>query len=91
MQLDFAPFDPVDQIAKLTRLLTYGEMIELATELWDAAENAEITSRTLPTILHRWAKKHANRPETSAPTGMALMRLDAELPADTVLPTDQPD
>ncbi len=45
------------QIAKLAELicrLTYGEMIELASGLQEAA-GAEITERTLPIVLHRWA------------------------------------
>lgn len=90
MQIDFIPFDPVDQIAQLTRSLTYGEMIELAAELWKATGDTEITAKTLPAILHRWASEHAKRPETFAPTGTALIPLDAELPAEIVPPTDQP-
>ena len=76
MQIEFMPFDPVDQIAQLTRSLTYGEMIELAAELWKAAGDTEITAKTLPAILHRWANEHAKRQETFAPTGTALVRLD---------------
>jgi hypothetical protein len=74
--MHFAPFDPIDQIADLTRTLTYGEMIDLATELWKAAGDAEITATTLPAILHRWANERAHRPETPLPTGTALMRVD---------------
>jgi hypothetical protein len=76
MQIDFAPYDPIDKIAQLTRLLTYGEMIELSAGLWKAAGDVEITAKTLPTILHRWAKEQANRPEPFARTGTALVRLD---------------
>jgi hypothetical protein len=64
-------------------------MIDLAAELWKAAEDTEITAKTLPAILHRWANEDAKRPETFTPAGTALMLLDAE--PETVLPTDQPD
>ncbi len=76
MQIDFVPYDPIEKIAQLIRLLTYGEMIELAAGLWNAAGDGEITAKALPVILHRWAKEHANRPERFAPTGTALVRLD---------------
>jgi hypothetical protein len=33
-------------------------MIDLAAELWKAAGEAEITAKTLPAILDRWAKEH---------------------------------
>jgi hypothetical protein len=48
----------IDKLATLIRCLTYGEMIELASELRKAAEAREITAETLPAILHRWASKH---------------------------------
>jgi hypothetical protein len=76
MPTHFAPFDPIDQIADLTRSLTYGEMIGLAAELWEAAGDAEITAKTLPAILHRWASERAHRPDMPALTHTALMRLD---------------
>jgi hypothetical protein len=71
MQLDFTPFDPIDKIAELTRSLTYGEMIDLAAELWRAAGDAEISTKTLPAILHRWASETRHQH-----TGTALLRLD---------------
>jgi hypothetical protein len=71
MQLDFTPFDPIDKIAELTRSLTYGDMIELATELWKAAGDAEISAKTLPAILHRWASETRHQH-----IGSALLRLD---------------
>jgi hypothetical protein len=70
MQLDFTPFDPIDKIAELTRSLTYGDMIDLAAELWKAAGDAEISAMTLPAILHRWAS------ETRHQHGTALLRVD---------------
>jgi hypothetical protein len=48
----------IDRVAKLIRSLTYGEMIELASGLREAAGETEITARTLPIILHRWACEH---------------------------------
>ena len=84
-------FDPVDQIAQLTRSLTYGEMIELAAELWKAAGDTEITAKTLPALLHRWANEHAKRPETFAPTGHrlgepGLKQIPASFPETVLLP-----
>jgi hypothetical protein len=55
MQLDFTQFDPIDKIAELTCSLTYGDMIDFAAELWKAAGDADISAKTLPAILHRWA------------------------------------
>jgi hypothetical protein len=71
MQLDYAPFDTIDRIAELTRSLTYGEMIDLAAELWKTAGDAEISAETLPAIIHRWATETRHQR-----TGTALMRLD---------------
>jgi hypothetical protein len=71
MPRHFAPFDPIDQIADLT----YGEMIDLAAELWKAAGDVEITAKTLPAILHRWANERTHRHETPAPAGIALTRM----------------
>ena len=45
---------PVDRIAELMRDLTYGEMVELAGEIW-ATGNGEITAENLPQILWDWA------------------------------------
>jgi hypothetical protein len=58
MQMDFKPPGQIDKLAELTGSLTYGEMIDLAAELWKAAGEAEITAKTLPAILDRWAKEH---------------------------------
>jgi hypothetical protein len=48
----------IDKVAKLIRSLTFGEMIELASGLRAAAGETEITGKTLPIILHRWACEH---------------------------------
>jgi hypothetical protein len=47
----------IDKLATLIRCLTYGEMLELASELQKTAAAREITAETLPAILHRWASK----------------------------------
>jgi hypothetical protein len=52
--------DPLDDIAALVRSLTYGKMMELASELWNARGDTAGESRInqehdLPSILHRWA------------------------------------
>jgi hypothetical protein len=67
--MDFKQVGPLDEIADITRSLTYGEMIDLAAELWKAAGGAEITAETLPAIFHQWSKGSAHRPETPAPAG----------------------
>jgi hypothetical protein len=70
MQMDSKPAAQIDKLAELTRSLTYGEMTDLAAELWKAAGEAEITAETLPEILHRWASEHGkDRPETPVSTG----------------------
>ena len=56
--MDFKPPGQIDKLAELTRSLTYGEMIDLAAELWKAARDAEITSENLPEILNRGASEH---------------------------------
>lgn len=48
---------PLEEIARLMRSLTYGEMIELAKALWTAKDDTEITADTLPAILHAWATR----------------------------------
>jgi hypothetical protein len=45
METDFKQLGPLDEIAGITRALTYGEMIDLAAELWKAAGGAEIKLR----------------------------------------------
>jgi hypothetical protein len=71
MQMDYPPFDPIDKIAELTLSLTYGDMTDLAAELWKAAGDKEISAKTLPAILHRWASETRHQH-----TGTALLRLD---------------
>ncbi len=44
----FKRLDRIDKIAELLRSLTYGEMIELASELRKTAGETEITAETLP-------------------------------------------
>jgi hypothetical protein len=72
MEMDFKQFGPLDEIADVTRSLTYGEMIDFAAELWKAAGGTEITAKTLPAILHHWASDSRRRHRM----GTALMRLD---------------
>lgn len=45
----------LEQIGELLRTLTYGEMIDLAGELWKAAEGADIVEHNLPAVFHCWA------------------------------------
>jgi|SRR5882672_6927387 len=47
----------LDQIAQLQRELTYGEMIQLAAEIWKAADGKEITAETLADVLWKWSSK----------------------------------
>ena len=49
-----SPRSPIDAIAELMRGLTYGEMVELAGEIW-AVRDREITAENLPQILWDWA------------------------------------
>jgi hypothetical protein len=81
MGMDFKQFGPLDEIADITGALTYGEMIDLAAELWKAAGGAEITAETFPAIFHQWSKGRAHRPEMPATAGTALMRVEPT-PAD---------
>ena len=76
MGMDDKQIGPLDEIAGIIRSLSYGEMIDLAAELWKAAGGAEITAETLPAIFHQWSKGCAHGPETSAPAGTALMRVE---------------
>jgi hypothetical protein len=66
MEMDFNQFGTLDEIADITRSLTYGEMIDLAVELWKAAGDAEITAKTLPAILHQWSNERVHRSEMPA-------------------------
>jgi hypothetical protein len=48
--------NPIDGIATLVRLLTYGETMELAAALWKMRpEGKEVTEQELPGIFHRWS------------------------------------
>ena len=49
--------DRLAEIATLVRLLTFGEMVELAAEIWKAADGKEITAETLADILWTWSSK----------------------------------
>jgi hypothetical protein len=50
---------PIDEIAALIRRLTYGEMIELAEELWEAqTQGSDLSKDSLPGLLHRWSTTH---------------------------------
>src|SRR5436305_6788909 len=47
---------PIDEIAALVRALTYGDMMALAEEIWNAQpEGLNIAKDTLPSVLHRWS------------------------------------
>jgi hypothetical protein len=67
MEMDFKQPGPLDEIAGVIRSLSYGEMIDLAAELWRAAGGAEITAETFPVIFHQWSKECARRHETPHP------------------------
>jgi hypothetical protein len=50
---------PLDEIARLVRGLTYGEMIELAASMWRVQPaGSGITENNLPDILYRWSTTH---------------------------------
>ena len=57
------PANPLDAIAELMLTLTYGEMMELAAEIWSSCDGG-IEEKSLPTILHKWCitrgKKNAD-------------------------------
>jgi hypothetical protein len=47
---------PVEEIARLVRSLTYGEMIELAASMLEVQlEGSVITPDNLPNMLYRWS------------------------------------
>jgi hypothetical protein len=51
--------NPLDNIATLVRLLTYGEMMDLAAAVWKAKpDGKELDGETLPGTLHRWSAKN---------------------------------
>jgi len=50
---------PLDDIANMLRAITYGEMIELAGELWRERGEGDIDLKTLPAIFHLWSTKRA--------------------------------
>jgi hypothetical protein len=51
---------PIDEIAALVRALTYGDMIELAEEIWRAQpENLDMSKDALPRILYRWSSSRS--------------------------------
>jgi hypothetical protein len=50
--------DPLGEIAALIRQLTYGEMIELAGQVWKAAGEDGITGDNLAAVLHHWATRN---------------------------------
>jgi hypothetical protein len=46
----------LDEIADVVRLLTYGEMMELAEMMWNVRPgDAELTEHNLPAVLYRWS------------------------------------
>jgi hypothetical protein len=52
--------DRLDEIAALVLALTYGEMIELANEIFKVQpEGSAVTEDNLPALLHRWSKSHS--------------------------------
>ena len=47
---------PLEEIARLVRALTYGEMIELAASMWKVRpEGSGLTQDNLPAMLYRWS------------------------------------
>jgi hypothetical protein len=51
---------PLDEIATLVGVLTYGEMIELSGAIWRAQpEGSVITFENFPALLHRWSKSRS--------------------------------
>ena len=52
---------PIEEIARLLRSLTYGEMIELASSLSGVQpEGSVITADNLPNMLYRWSIARAD-------------------------------
>jgi len=51
---------PLDDIANMLRAATYGEMIELAAEMWAARGDGDINLDTLPAVLHRWSTRRSD-------------------------------
>jgi hypothetical protein len=46
----------LDEIADVVRLLTYGEMMELAESMWNVRPgDSELTEHNLPAVLYRWS------------------------------------
>jgi hypothetical protein len=46
----------LDEIAKVIRTLTYGEMLELAASMWRVnSHGSDISESDLPGVLHRWS------------------------------------
>lgn len=50
----------LDDIALQVRMLTYGEMIELASAIWNCRGEKELTAETLPGVLHAWSRERAH-------------------------------
>jgi len=47
---------PLDEIAEVIRALTYGEMIEFATSMWNVKpDGSSLTEANLPALLYRWS------------------------------------
>jgi hypothetical protein len=50
----------LDEIAALVLALTYGEMIEMASAIWQTQpDGSAITQENLPALLHRWSKSRS--------------------------------
>ena len=46
----------LDEIAGVVRALTYGEMIELASSMWNVKpDGSSLTEHNLPAVLYRWS------------------------------------
>jgi hypothetical protein len=46
----------LDEIADVVRTLTYGEMMEFATSMWNVKpDGSNLTEHNLPAVLHRWS------------------------------------
>src|SRR5215468_4131672 len=69
------PSDRVDKIAELIRSLTYGEMIELASGLREAAGGTETMAGTLPIILRGLGTKVVGRTLLGGWEAYLMMRM----------------
>lgn len=53
--------DPLDEIARLVRALTYGEMMEFAEGLWKAKDGEGLYGGALAPTFHKWSVSHVSQ------------------------------